>query len=398
VQHKKRSKKKQVLPPRLATEEQALVTSLLREVGLTDPAEIAARIPDSRHAQIMIEKLPLEGEFAIPLLMALDAAFEDKQVHKSIKRALFKLKNRGAAVEKFYVDSRPPSPAILRPAQKDKPQAYLGPVETKGFRSVLILLYRDMKGVDMGVGLVSDEHGIQHFLFTNVSKKRAKETKEHIFQEAGPLVETSLSHAFTVLEAAYQCHLAIHPQAPSDYLEIRPWFLENVAILDRPAIYDFMPEQAVSDEILTDSQLEKLFQHKLMDAKLIEFESLRPFMKEILETENSPIFLTEGQKSERQRNIKEKCMDALFPIEKRSLLKRWLEEMAYVFFKLEEKKIAELSLAAARRMDQENTILRKNPVIQLLLDRSLDFYMDKIQEMAGEEKQGDASAPGIILP
>jgi hypothetical protein len=34
----------------------------------------------------------------------------------------------------------------------------------------------------------------------------------------------------------------------------------------------------------------------------------------------------------------------------------------------------------------------------LLLDRSLDFYMDKIQEMAGEEKQGDASAPGIILP
>jgi hypothetical protein len=296
------------------------------------------------------------------------------------------------------VDSRPPSPAVLRPAQKDKPLAYLGPVETRGFRSVVILLHRDMTGVDMGVGLVSDEHGIQHFLFTNVSKKRAKETKEHILQEAGPLVETSLSHAFTVLEAAYQCHLVIHPQAPSDYLEIRPWLLENVAILDRPAIYDFMPELAVSDEILTDSQLEKLFQHKLMGAKLIEFESLRPFMKEILEVENSPIFLTEAQKSERQRNIKEKCMDALFPAEKRSLLKRWLEEMAYVFFKLEEKKYAELSLAAARHMDQENSILRKNPVIQLLLDRSLDFYMDKIQEMAGEEKQGDDSAPGIILP
>ena len=97
-------------------------------------------------------------------------------------------------------------------------------------------------------------------------------------------------------------------------------------------------------------------------------------------------------------SIKEKCMDELFPAPRRTLLKRWLEEMAYVFFKLEEEKYAELSLSAARAMDQEGTILRKNPVIQLLLDRSLDFYMDKVQEAASEKEQRNGSAPGIIIP
>ena len=121
-------------------------------------------------------------------------------------------------------------------------------------------------------------------------------------------------------------------------------------------------------------------------------------MKDILEVKDSPILLTEAQKSERVSSIKEKCMDELFPAPKRTLLKRWLEEMAYVFFKLEEEKYAELSLSAARAMDQEGTILRKNPVIQLLLDRSLDFYMDKVQETASEKGQRDGSTPGIILP
>ena len=397
MKHKKRSKKKQVHPPPPAPEEQALVTSLLQDFRSTDPAKIAARVPDSRHAQILIDKLPLEDEAAIPLLMAMKEAFKDKQVHKTVKRALFKLKKRGAPVEKLYADKYRP-PTILKPAQKDEHKAYLGPEDTRGFRSVMILLHRGMKGVDMGVGLVSEGHGIEQFLFGTFSKKRSKETKEYISQEAGPLVETSLSHAFTVLESAYQSHLNIHPEAPSDYLELRPWLLDNASLLDRPAVYDFMPEQSVSGVILTDSQLETLFQHKLMEAKRIEFEILRPFMKDILEVKDSPILLTEAQKSERVSSIKEKCMDELFPAPKRTLLKRWLEEMAYVFFKLEEEKYAELSLSAARAMDQEGTILRKNPVIQLLLDRSLDFYMDKVQETASEKGQRDGSTPGIILP
>jgi len=82
VKHKRRSKKKQVHPPPPAPEEQALVTSLLQDFRSTDPAKIAALVPDSRHAQILIDNLPLEDEAAIPLLMAMKEAFKDKQVNQ----------------------------------------------------------------------------------------------------------------------------------------------------------------------------------------------------------------------------------------------------------------------------------------------------------------------------
>ena len=344
-----------------------------------------------------MERLPLNDDSTIHLLTAIHERFQDKQVHRAIKRVLFKLEKKGFAVKGFF-EEKDRAPAIFMPAEREKPVACLGPIDSTGFRAVLIELHRAMKGVDLGVGLVSDEFGIQQFLFANFSKKRAKQIKEDLSRDAGPLVETSLSHAATVLEKAYGRHTEIHLNAPSEYLELRPWLLENVSLLDRPIIYDSLPKGSVPEGIVTGSQLEKLFQHSLFEFWVDDFESLEPFMEDILKLEDSPILINDAQKADRAGEIKKKGIEKLFPVSRRALLKNRLEEMAYLFFKLEDEESSRLALAAALTAEQEDTILGSNQVIEFLFDRSLNFYMDAAKKDAEEADSEDDAPSSIILP
>ncbi|MCP4664742.1 MAG: hypothetical protein GY849_00110 [Deltaproteobacteria bacterium] len=394
---KKSRKKKPIGKTPLAPDEEALVHSLLQDLQAADPAEVVSRIPGPRIAREFIERLPIHEAPPLSLLSTLDQGFKDKGVSKAVKRLLFKLKKRGLSIEGLYPEKEAPT-AIIKALPREGPSAYVGPLDGSGFRAVLITFHRTARGVDMGVGLASDEHGIRHFAFGNYSKKSVKEIKEDLFEKAGQLAETSLSHAATVLEKAYQRHLEIHPDAPEEYLELRPWLLENTSLLNRPAIYDAFPEASTSRMVLTDSQLERLFEHDLMASWFIEFQSLRPHLEEIRKVGDSQIVLTETQKYEREKEIQDKAMEELFPAPKRAFLKQRLEEMAYVFFKLDEEERSGICLAAAQTLDEEDTILRKNPVIAFLLKRSLDYFMDAIHETDEDQVSKDEDAPRILLP
>ncbi|UCF82044.1 MAG: hypothetical protein JSV50_12600 [Desulfobacteraceae bacterium] len=399
MRSKKKSKKGKTNRPSLLASEETLVTSLLQDFKTADPSETADRIPDPRLARILIERLPLDDELPVPLLLALDEGFKDKEVHKAVKRVLYRLKKKGVSVESSYLQKESSAP-ILRQIQKEEHAAYIGPITgTIGSRAVLIVLQRAMKGHHAGIGLVSEAEGIHQFLYTAFSKKRIKEIKDSLSEEAGPLVETSLSHAAAILEVAYQRHLELRSEAPAQYLELRPWLLENITPLNRPIIYDFTPGILDHAGALTDSHLGKLFEHNFMESWLIDFDLLRPFMEDILKVEDSPIVLSEAQKLDRVKKIKEKSIEALFPESKRSLLKHNLEETAYFFFKSDQEEYSAIALTAARTLDEEDTILRKNPVIEFLLERSMDFYMNLVGEKDAEDETLDSeTSPRIILP
>ena len=398
MRRNKKPKKKKTDHPSLLKSEETLVTSLLEDFKNADPAEIAARIPHSHLAGIFLERLPLDNEFPVPLLLALDETFKDKKVHKLVKRLIFKLKQKGVPVDESF-PQRASHDAILTRTQKEEPAAHIGPIAgIMGSRAVLIVLQGAVKGYQAGIGLVSETEGMLQFLYGPFSKKRLREIKGSLSQEAGPLVETSLPHAATILETAYRRHMELHSDTPSQYPEIRPRLLENVTILDRPIIYDFIPE-IPGDGTLTDSQLGKLFAHNLMGSWHIDFEDLKPFMEDILKVEGSPIILSDTQKADQIRQIKEKSIEELFPGPRRALLKHYLEEMAYFFFKLDQDEYSRMALTAARNLDEEDTILRKNRVVEFLLERSMQYYMDLAgKEGAEDETLEPDDSPRILLP
>ena len=101
---------------------------------------------------------------------------------------------------------------------------------------------------------------------------------------------------------------------------------------------------------------------------------------------------------DRIRELKEKHVQGIFPAAERGLLKRRLEEMAYVFFRLEEMELARISLAAARGLETSETLLMTNPVCQFLLERGLRIYGEVFDGMEAEEGSAEPASPRIILP
>ncbi len=395
---KNKSKKKISTHRSLTDKEEKFLKALLSDFKDIEPAEIVSRIPDSHFAEILVERLPLSEGPSVPLLQEISQRFKEKSVVKAIKRMAFKLRKRGLPVDELYPEKQN-SKNILKPPPKEKPIAYVGPVlDMNGSRAILILVEREKMGRKVGAGVVSDEKGFQEFYYGTFSKKRIREIKDSLSEEAGPLVETSLSHAATILEKAYHRHIKVHSNGPEQYLELRPLLLADRTLLDRPAIHEFLSEIAVPDAVLTDSQLKNLFQHKLMESWFTEFDPLRPFLEDILNLDDSPIVLTEAQKLDRSRQIKDKGMEKLFDDEKRGLLKHRFEEMAYFFFKLGEEDSSRVCLVAARIMGEKDSVIKMNPVIEFLLERSLDFYFNVMKEAADEKDLKQDSSSGIILP
>lgn len=387
MQHKKKSKKKKHERAPLSPPDESLVAALLETVTESDPLELASRIPEPRLAAAVIERLPL-GEASVPLLAALQEKFTDRAARKAIKRTLFKLKQKGIPAPDLTGDSSS-AIRILQPVSSIEPVARVGLIgDMIGSRPVVVIIDRGVRGQDLGIGLVSDEEGISQFLFGSFSRKKVRELIDSIMEGAGPLVDTTLSHARTLLESAYSRHQERHPEMPTDYLELRPWLLDHADPLDHPIIFNHLPQSSLHEEDLTSAHVEKLLEHDFLKAWIVDFEQLKPFMEDMLKADGSPIVLTDAQKARRVQEIKEKSADALFPPEKRDFLKHRLEEMAYLFFTLDDEEMCTLSLHAARTMEQEDTLLRKNPVVTHLLERSLRLYMG--------DPQGEA--PGKPLP
>jgi hypothetical protein len=382
----------------LSREQETLVADLVEGFQDRTPDQTAEGIPDPLCAQALINRLPTDPS-VIPLLQVLKDRFPEKGVGKAIRRALFKLKQKGVPTEAFLAQTADPAP-ILKPVPKDPPLCYVGPIDTPGgARTVALILHRQGKGREAGFGVVSDTEGFQEFFFGPLSKKDAMGLTEQFSEKAGPLVETSLSHVATLLEAAYQRQVSTGGRAPEHYLELRPWLLEQAVLLEGPIIYDMIPRNVVSDHILTDAALKNLFDDPLMEDWLVEYASLRPYMEEIYRLDESPIFLTPVQKRTRIREIQDKCLAQIFTPEKRGRLKYRLEEMAYLFLKLGQEETATSALAAAQAVDSEVTALTANPVLDALLQRSLAVYHKAIEERAREEapaRREDASP--LILP
>ncbi|HPQ28262.1 MAG TPA: hypothetical protein PLQ82_07255 [Desulfobacteraceae bacterium] len=394
---KKQKKKKGTICSSLSSSEQAIVSSALQDLQDKDPSQILSIISEPRLAQRFIEGLPLNNESSIPFLLEFHKAFTDKSTRKAVSRAIFKLKRRGVPVDEYF-DREDNVTSILLKSREKKAAAYIGPyVLGKGTRPVLIIKDRTGPGQDIAVGLVSDEEGFMEFSYDTYSRKDVKEVKKDLVRKSGVLIETSVSHAATIFEEAYRCHLDLDSAPPVEYLELRPWLLENASPLERPIIYDLIAEYVVNYDLPTSSMLIKLFEHKLMNSWVIDPEILRPYIDEILKIDESPIILSDNQKMERIYHIKDKASDELFSGSKCGLWKYRFEEIAFIFFKLKENDYFQICLAAANAMGKQGNILQKNPVIEFILERSIAFYMKMDQEAGEDEGQESDSGSGILL-
>jgi hypothetical protein len=389
AKRKKPKKKKQHPSSPLSQEQQTQLTALLESFKNISSANVNERIASPELAQAFIERLPTQDPESIPALLAVREAFPQKNVQKAIKKTIFKFKQKGISHPDLEPEKGPP---ILAPrSEVAEPSAFLGPVDGNGNRGVLLILPQIPKGVDVGMGAVSDELGFIQFFVGRYSKKQLKEIREIFFSSFDNAVETSMSHAAMLLERAYSKSEEGLNEVSRGYLQLRPWILENVTLLEHPAAYDLIPPDSISKASLTTSQIERLLAHELMKTWIIDPEKMKPLIEDIQKIKESRILVSDAQKKDQINEAKTKTISKIYSGDKRLLMKWRLEELG-------EEEMGRLSLAAAQSLDEKDSSLLINPFLEAIMERSLAYHTQAAKEAQDSEVvTGDASS-NIIIP
>lgn len=393
---KKREKTKAPVIPLLSQDEERLLHSLLEDLGGVDPGRIRELILSPRMAQAFVERLPLMAPEVGPLVLAVRGAFPEKPVRKAVQKMIFRLKQRGVSTPE---EEPPGSPGpVIKVMEQPQPSAFAGHIDGYGSRPIFIEAPQMPAGVDLAMGMVNDEQGLVEFVYGRYSRKRVKEIRQIFFQSVTPLVETTLGHAAAILERAYAAGEKTPNSAVEAYLKFRPWLLDHVSILERLAVSDLLAPGAASSEALTASRIKRLLDHALMASWIIPPEEIEPLVAEIIQAEESPILVSEPQRAERVSEIKEAAIARLFPEKKRLVLKYRLEEMAYVFIKLGQEPYADLSMAAALSLEEKDSLLKINPFLLEMMEKSLAFYARADEEAYGQKGPKQVPSSSIIIP
>lgn len=380
----------------ISSDDQAKLEDILGALKDQGPSNIRERVTSPRLACLALEQVPPDEALARPLLIAIKGTFpHDKTVQKSVKRFLFKLKQRGISIPELEErkDTRP----LVRGPDPGEPIAYTGPIDGAGNRPLFLAIPRVPKGFDVGIGVANDALGFRDFVVGIQSKKRMQELKSFFFEQVRDPLETSLPHIAQIMEMAYARHESTGDEASQGYLRIRPWILENATVPERPLVYEFISPQEISRSLLTASQIERLLHHRLMETWIVDPAAIESLMEEIQKAKESPIFMSDTQRATRIEEIKAEAIAKIYPGEKRRLLKRRLEEMALVLFKMEEEQYAKIALAAAISLDEDDTIFGVNPFLMALVTRSMEFYL-KVAEDQEESKILRSPSSNIIVP
>ena len=318
------------------------------------------------------------------LLTGMLAKAEDKPVTKSIKRTLYKLRQKGVRWE----EKRPKDEPVLRPPKPAEPQGYLGAIDSTGSRIIVIARPRPARGLLVVFSIVNDLEGVQEFNLTEFSKKGFDEfVKSHLSSEDLPVVPAPGAYCIHLLKEASSLSQSLSRALPQGYHDAENEFRDSTWVHPVPIIYRYIKEDEVKalPHLLKDSA--NLHEIMPFSSWHLGGEDVQKYASRITEARDSRIVLRPDQKEARLNTIYREALEELFPEDKRLLWERRLEEMAYVLLETDREDEARVALSGAVDLKNPLSPIDPNPFIWTLLLKSVHSLIESDHEKKEEEKK-----------
>jgi hypothetical protein len=317
------------------------------------------------------------------LLHRLLEISKEKKVRKTIKRSLYRLKNRGIDVEEV---SHETEKSILRPLPTESPEGYASGLDWMGRRLLLLAIPHKGRGWTVMDGVASDTEGWMEFSGKEMTKKGFRGFLEEIRQKNPfPLVEMEPSYVGFLFSQFYRLTLEKKRSLPQGYSQLKNEIEGVKKDYERPLIYSFLQAGVVAEDERMLQRGGELLKADMIQTWVIEEEQIRPYADEIGEAEESKIVLNQAQKEARFQAIYQKALTEIFGGEGRLLYQRRLEEMAYLFFKLDRIEEAKISLATAIDLEKPINPIHPNPFLFQLVIKSIFILLKEVYEKKAEE-------------
>ncbi len=352
-------------------EGEALSVTQLRELGGRDAAAdvaIAARLG------AIVETASAAA------LRDLEQRSADKAVHKEVRRALYRLEQKGLAT---------PAAAPSAPLATAAPaiEGYFSAIDGNGDQLVWLVKARP-SGVAHLYAVINDPEGLREVEMFDTSRKTLRAARQSLHDRNEiDMVEADWRYCDFVLDrAAHWATARQHPMS-GDYGRLRAVLIGTPVQAMRPLIFAHLDADAVRNrpELLAESA--SVLEQKEFRTWFFERDKLAPFLDEVKQIQNSPIVLPEAQQQERIRMVVEKVGEQLFGGEAQASWVRRLEEMAYIFHATRRPEVAERTLAAALALEASTQAGKGIPLCETIASVGMTFWLRMEKQQEAEESR-----------
>ena len=316
---------------------------------------------------------------------------KDKELSKSIKKTLYRLRNKG-------IDVSPPKPVKTDKTKEKKeplpsPIAYVTTIDPLGERLILAVKPKSNQELAIFQFLINDQKGINDLI---ASVTTAKDFKNYMTKIENTkditMVEIDLAYCHFLIRESSQRNHASGTALPDNHFLWKKFFSEYDSNLDKAAIYTILNAEEIKAKEFLLQQSEHLIEKCEYTFWLLEWKFLVDRYRELYEAEHSTLVLTEYQKDARINEIVKKTARLFFDDKNRFLFRRRLEETAYILWKTGKVEESQSAFAAAMAFTPEGTPSEHHPFAIKTVDENFKF----IKEQAQKEKRSESGR--IVLP
>jgi hypothetical protein len=358
----------------------------LRRLGLEAAAVSGDAPPDERLGPLLDgpEGVALAdalgevaGEATARLLAERAAACTDRVLRKALRRALFRLGQRGVAVP--APELPPQSPAVGGPELEGFVSAFDG----RGDRLIWLVRPQASGGLLLLAAEVNEPEGLRDVRLVEPSRKEMRAARERLQQDTGlRLVAVDWRVLDALVVEAHQ--RAGAPDRQRDYLRLRPRLVsappqapqELRSVLARPPTDDERPGLLADPaDLLALPELRTWWPRP---------EAAAPFVEEIAAVRDSPLVLGRMQQEERLAEVLDRAAAALFPS---AVIARRLEGTAYVLAETGRVPAARQALAAAQAL-RAGAGPADVPLLRALVQQGIGTILASEESRRQEQRRG----------
>lgn len=318
-----------------------------------------------------------------PRLAELEPRTQAKEVRRSIKRALYRLEQRGV----WHAPDTPAPPSareLMGEDDSDAPQGWLSPIDPTGTR--LVWMARKIPGgVASLSAVINEDHGVREFHSGKTNRKALREAHKEIADRSGiPLTEAPWEWVHETLRRAYETtERGRHPDVPRVLKTMAPQAPEAPT----PAVDSVVDRaEAAQDETALSVSAELLGEPEV-GTWLLPLPWMQDTLEKLGEADSSLVVVSPAAKEERMREALEGAVgEILDSPERRTRFADRLEESAFLLATRGADGHAKSALAAAIAA-REGKAISEIPVLAEITRRSLALGLRARESKKQEEEK-----------
>ena len=319
---------------------------------------------------------------AVEALNELDARMSDKEIKKEIKRARFKLAQKGLNVPQQETVERKPAPIFERSADVE---AYMSAVDGGGGRLIWIAKTQPSHGLQVIQAMLHDREGLLRVGGMHARRKDLRRMADEIKEQHGvAMIPVPWEYADQIIYEGYEKAKARGQTGLENFHEIRSVIGSGKPKEQIHPIYKKLDADQVREGAWRELSRRLLDEPELRYWILMD-DWLQAMLAQLHEAQESRLVLNPIQKEERLAAIVREAVKTLCSGENGKAFKRRMEDTALYFFETDRADLAKLALAVALQVGEGDPGPLDVSFLTGLVQKSFAFFMS--QEKAQKEEE-----------